>query len=110
MEIFHLVADQLKNTPIFESELLERAHNDSALERVVAILQWLRSESPFEAFVAPIIEPIQLCITPGPSLETEEIDDAIFEAQSPKAFCITGQLWQREFRSPFWWTRCTLSQ
>jgi len=55
MEIFHFVADQLKNTPLFESELLERAHNDSVLERVGAIYNDYDQRSPFEASITPII-------------------------------------------------------
>ena len=78
MEIFHFVAVQLQHTPLFESELLER--EESGTERVGAIYNDYDQRSPFQNEVTPTIEPTQPRIQAKPSLETEEIDHAILEA------------------------------
>ena len=74
MEVFHHVADQLKDTPLFESNVMEEEP-----EQTGALYNDFDQESPFENISTPAID-LTSSQTIAPLVEEAEVDHALLDA------------------------------
>lgn len=77
MEVFHYVAHQLRDTPLFESKILRESNE----ERTGAFYNDFDQECPFQHDSTPTIKPLESLTQTRPILSVEEIDHAIIEAE-----------------------------
>ena len=88
MEIFHYVADQLKDTPLFESDMPELSEEN---DRTGAVYNDFDTETPFPDTPISTLEPSQECNEDNerPVLTRGEVDSALLYAdENENAFNI----------------------
>ena len=77
MQVFHYLADQLKDTPLFESSIQEQLEG----EKVGSIYNDFDCESPYPETSTPIIEPSQEVTNREEEIISQrELDFALLEA------------------------------
>jgi len=87
MEIFHYVANQLKSTPLFESNI----ETESTKDRIGAVYNDYDQECPFDIQPTPEIRPIATQTNSRPVLAVRDIDHATIEADNSEGI-FTGQM------------------